>query len=896
MPSLYFIPLIFLIFSVDYVLHFMKTFVEKIVRFPYLVIFSVLFITLFFLSQIFNIELKFDPKAILPQDDPIVQRNNRIEETFGGSRVVVIGVHNKNGDIFNTATLTKIKEITDEVKLISGIKEENVISIADRKIKHIVGTEGEIDIDQLMPEVPTTPEGLADLKKKVFSNNLLLDGLVSRDGSAAAIVLDFATNVPKETFTDSDLPKGAFQDFPLLKSSEEDKNAAPLSDPASQGDGSSPLAESPSNQTPQDNSTESEPAWKKWQGSEDKDTADSQKSPGEANSACSAWQISKPGEALRDSYIHCQIQDIIKKHLDNTHAFYLGGMPVVLTYFESDAWQMLVVLFPLAILIIGALHYLAFRTWQGLVIPLITSLLAVAWAMGIMGLTGTPLDPWNAMTPILILAIAAGHSVQILKRYYEEYERLGDNKAAVIESTTQVGLAMITAGLIASASFASLITFKLKTFQAFGLFTAFGILSALFLELTFIPALRSVLKPSKKKHKKPSGPDIIDGFLIRLAETINGDGRKKILLGGLVFFILSLFGASLLKVSNSNRSQFFESTTLRKDDKALNEKFGGTSTFYVLLEETKKGALKDPNTVRAIDGLQRRLETVKSVGKTESYVDYVKQMNQTIKGGDPAFLRVPESRDEIAQFLFLYSISGNPADFSRLMRPQQDEAIIWVFMRTDDTQVAEDLIKIVDEANTSDFNPLGVTIGVAGSSPVVVALNKEMVRGKAQNMLQIAAITFLMTAFFRRSLLGGLFVIIPLGLSVLINFGVMGFAGIHLGIGTAAITAMAVGIGADYEIYLIFRLREEIRKGGNVADAVRTTLLTSGKAIIFVALAVSSGYGMLAFTGYYLHMEGILVPLAMLTSCLGALAILPSLVLVFRPKFVFGGAQIPNKH
>jgi len=519
--------------------------------------------------------------------------------------------------------------------------------------------------------------------------------------------------------------------------------------------------------------------------------------------------------------------------------------------------------------------------------------LSVAWAMGIMGVTGTPLDPWNAMTPILILAIAAGHSVQILKRYYEEYERLGDNKAAVIESTTQVGLAMITAGLIASASFASLITFKLKTFQAFGLFTSFGILSALFLELTFIPALRTVLKPPKKKAEKPSKPDMIDRFLGRLAAAINDPGgRKKILVSAIIFFIVSIFGASLMKVSNSNRSQFFESTQLRKDDKALNEKFGGTSTFYILLKETKPGSLKEPAVASAIDRLQRRLEEVEAVGKTESYVDYIKQMNQTIRGGDRSFLSVPESRDEISQFLFLYSISGNPADFARLMRPQQDEAIIWVFMRTDDTRLAETLIGIVDEAKASDFSQLGVEVGVAGSTPVVVALNKEMVRGKAQNMLQIAAITFLMTAFFRRSLLGGLFVIIPLALSVLINFGVMGFAGIHLGIGTAAISAMAVGIGADYEIYLIFRLREEIRKRRDVAEAVRITLITSGKAIIFVALAVSCGYGMLAFTGYYLHMEGVLVPLAMLTSCLGALAILPTLVLVFRPKFVFGGLEL----
>lgn len=94
----------------------------------------------------------------------------------------------------------------------------------------------------------------------------------------------------------------------------------------------------------------------------------------------------------------------------------------------------------------------------------------------------------------------------------------------------------------------------------------------------------------------------------------------------------------------------------------------------------------------------------------------------------------------------------------------------------------------------------------------MVALNEEMIRGKALNIIQIAAITFLMTALVRRSLLGGFFVIIPLALSVLINFGIMGLSGITLGIGTAAITAMAVGIGADYEIYLIFRLREEFKK------------------------------------------------------------------------------------
>lgn len=828
----------------------MRNFVEKIVRFRYPVIFLIFLITGFFLFQITRIQLKFDPKSILPQDHPYVQLNNKIEETFGGSRVVVIGVHHKDGDIFNPNTLGKIKSITDDVKAISGIKEENVVSIADRKIKYVVGTEDQIEITQLMPEVPPDAKGLQALKNRVFSNDLFLGSLVSKDGTAAAVVVDFAHKIPEAFYDEAGeggtLAEGGSLDRPVV-----------VEATGSPGEGT----------------VSQEEDWKKWQDG--------------PQSHCSPWQKSTPGGWLADSYIHCQIQDIVEKHLDENHAVYLGGMPVVLSYFEADAWQMLVGLFPLSVLIIGIFHYMSFKTWQGLVIPLVTSLLAVVWAMGMMGLTGTPLDPWNAMTPILILAIAAGDSVQILKRYYEEYERLGDKNAAVIESTTQAGSAMITAGLIASASFGSLITFKLKTFQAFGLFTAFGILSALFLEMTLIPSLRSIFRPSKKRQKS-KGPDVLDRFLAFLALQINGKGRNKILAGGLFIFAVSIIGTLQVQVSNSNRSQFFESSPLRQDERALNEKFSGTSTFYILLEAEREGALKEPNVVSAVDRLQRKLEEIEAVGKTESYVDYVKQMNQTINQGDSAYLRVPDSRSEISQYLFLYAISGNPADFARLMRRQEDEAVIWVFLKSDDTRLAEELIALVDDFKTTELAGMDVTMGVAGSTPVVVALNQEMVRGKAWNIVQIAAITFLMTSMVRRSLIGGFFVMIPLALSVLINFGVMGLVNIHLGIGTAAITAMAVGIGAGYEIYLIFRLREELRRRGDIAEAIRVTLKTSGKAIVFNALAVSSGYGMLAFTGYYLHMEGILVPLAMLTSSLGALAILPSLVVLMKPKFIFG--------
>src|SRR3989304_4588456 len=133
-------------------------------------------------------------------------------------------------------------------------------------------------------------------------------------------------------------------------------------------------------------------------------------------------------------------------------------------------------------------------------------------------------------------------------------------------------------------------------------------------------------------------------------------------------------------------------------------------------------------------------------------------------------------------------------------------------------------------------------------------------------------------------------------------------AGVGLGGATPAISAMAVGFGADYSIYLLYRLREEV-KGHDVAAgfslrsmtaqakaydyslrsnaAVEKTLLTAGKAIIFVALALAAGGVTLLFTGYYLHMEGFLVPLAMLTSSLATLIVLPAVVALIKPGFIY---------
>ena len=133
---------------------------------------------------------------------------------------------------------------------------------------------------------------------------------------------------------------------------------------------------------------------------------------------------------MSDSAIYEAVQKAAAFIRDSEASVYIGGLPVALAFMEKDSAR-IVYLFPLALLIMMVILYWAFRSFQGMLLPLLTALLSVVWALGLMGLTGIHMDPFNTLTPILILAVAAGHSIQILKRYYEELALGKDNKTAV---------------------------------------------------------------------------------------------------------------------------------------------------------------------------------------------------------------------------------------------------------------------------------------------------------------------------------------------------------------------------------------------------------------------------------------------------------------------------------
>lgn len=582
------------------------------------------------------------------------------------------------------------------------------------------------------------------------------------------------------------------------------------------------------------------------------------------------------------------VRATLRESEDGTFDYHVSGTAVFLSQLSLHTAR-IAYTFPLALLVIGIVHYHAFRTLQALFLPLLTALLSVAWALGFMGLVGVPLDPFNMTTPVLILAVAAGHAVQILKRFYEEYAAVGDVHDAVVRSMARVGPVMICAGIVAALSFSSLVTFQTATIRTFGLFTAFGILAALVIEMTIIPVVRSLLPPPSRREKTREAQEHrwIDALLARpsrWAASRTASFRVLAAAGALVLVCAVL--TLRVGVDMSLKRQFSPGAGVRQDDAVLNEKFAGTNTLILTVEGAEEGSLQEPRILRAIDRIERELEREPGVGKATSYVDFLAQMHRAMNADRPDAGALPDSKRLAAQYLFLYGLSGGADDFDSMIDPTYTIAKVRFLVHEDSTSYGR---RLIDRARrlAEQLVPEGYAVRYTGTLASTAAATEVMVDGKLRNIGQIALITWLVASLLLGSLVGGALVVVPLAVAVAVNFGVMGLLRIPLDSFTSAISAMAVGIGADYAMYYLFRTREEMRAGRSLEDAVAVALATSGKAIVFVSTAIAAGYATLCISGFAIHVRlGSMVALAMLTSSAAALILLPAALSLLRPRFL----------
>jgi predicted RND superfamily exporter protein len=410
--------------------------------------------------------------------------------------------------------------------------------------------------------------------------------------------------------------------------------------------------------------------------------------------------------------------------------------------------------------------------------------------------------------------------------------------------------------------------------------------------MTIIPAVRSML-PAPQRHeleREAAAHPILDALLAAISRV---SSHRGVGIAALMVAIACGVLASRIQVNTSLKREFSTRDRVRVDDAAINEHFAGTNTLMLLIEAAEDGGLEEPVILRALAQLQARLVQEPGVGKAVSYVDFLRKIHLALNADRSDAGDLPTTKAMTAQYLFLYSMSGGGEDFDTIIDPAHRFAKVRLLVHEDSTKYAQGLIARAKDL-VRDTIPPGYSVRYTGTLANTTAATEVMVEGKLRNILQIAVITVVISAFLLRSLVAGLLVALPLALAVAVNFGVMGLLGIPLDTMTAAISAMAVGIGADYAMYLLFRIREENAVARDLDEAIERALMTSGKAILFVSTAIAVGYATLCLSGFVVHVQlGSLVALAMLVSSAGALVLLPAIIARLRPAFLESPAAGP---
>jgi predicted RND superfamily exporter protein len=241
----------------------------------------------------------------------------------------------------------------------------------------------------------------------------------------------------------------------------------------------------------------------------------------------------------------------------------------------------------------------------------------------------------------------------------------------------------------------------------------------------------------------------------------------------------------------------------------------------------------------------------------------------------------------VSQLVFL----GDSPAFERFIDRGYTKSLLVAYLKEDDSARVGPLLERARAWIAAHPPPEGVRVLIAGGTgPTVHAVNQHTTRSKVLNMLGVLLAIYLVSSVVLRSALGGLYVITPIAATVVLLFGLLGWTGIRLDMGSATLLAMAAGIGADYAIYFLYRLREERARVTSDALAVRAALETSGRAVLFVAASIAAGFSAMGlFSDFFgLRMFGTMMPVAMAISCIASLSLMPALVLRTRPAFLRG--------
>lgn len=591
--------------------------------------------------------------------------------------------------------------------------------------------------------------------------------------------------------------------------------------------------------------------------------------------------IASLAENADEDSVFMAVHSLLEEYPGKEDVFY-GGLPYLRQEMNKDIKRDALILVPAALLLMTIFLFFVFREPRGVIMPFLVVIMSTTIALSLIPLIGWQFYFITLLVPIMLIAIANDYGIHIMAKYQEI--NAGDNNHTMKEIALIIAKKLwrpiVLTGITTIAGIMALLAHTMIPARQMALIAGIGIVFALVYSIVLLPAILSLLKPSKPLPALQKRSVLQrNNFLNRLAFFITSKYRR-IPVVALILTIAIGTGIAFLKVDSNEENFFLDKHPVKQGSKLINSKYGGSENLSILFE----GDMLDPAMLGSIESYEKELLKVEEIDLVMSFPDVIKEISKALYDpGDPLFNAIPPMRNAVAQFMELYSMNGNTEDLDQLVDFGYEHSHMLIRINSVHNKVVNNIIVRIKEITKDDPH----VTAVGGYGFVRSQLASKVVQGQFYSLSIAMLIVFIILSVIFKSLKAGMISIIPLGISIIILFGLMGITGVNLDVATALLSSIMIGVGVDYTIHFLWRYREERQQHRPKKEAVITTLTTTGRGIIFNAFSVIVGFIILIISSFTpIRFFGILVVVSIFSCLAGALVVLPALVLKYKFKFL----------
>ncbi|MET1218203.1 MAG: MMPL family transporter [Glaciecola sp.] len=530
--------------------------------------------------------------------------------------------------------------------------------------------------------------------------------------------------------------------------------------------------------------------------------------------------------------------------------------------------------FAVAIAITTVMVFIFSKSLMLTILPIICSIVAVVWQLGLLTLFGFGLDPMSILVPFLVFAIGVSHGVQMInavgKKVVEGLSSFAASKLAFTSLLIPGGIALLSD----TVGFLTLLVIDIGIIKELAITASMGVAVIILTNLFLLPVLMSYVNFSTSYKTRAQADTQANSYWTVFSKCCDRPIAIGIVAITVVLFGLGFIQAEKLKIGDlhAGAPALHEDSRYNQDTFLITDKFEITVDYISILVEAYPEACTEYSVMNAIDEFQWRMSSIDGIQSAVSLPHIAKSINAGYNEGNPKWNILPRNQAVLVQ-----SIARVPSS-TGLLNGNCSVMPVILFMSDHKAETITRVVSAVKEYREM-YRDQGLNFALASGPVGVMAATNEAVEASQNPMLiyVFAAVIILCLMSFK-SLRATLSVVLPLYVVSVLAQALMTFLQIGLTVSTLPVIALGVGIGVDYGIYILSTMMRKLDEGAGIQDAYLTALKERGSAVLFTGITLAIGVSTWVFSSLKFQMDmGILLTFMFVVNMLGAIIVLPAL-------------------